>query len=157
MNLIILIGGNIVEFASNSTLGVVLAGGVVVGMATASLLGTWNTRHEMATGYPDYLSLADYTGVFDRSELERLCGPPDPEDRYYVPPESARTLPKRLWSRLLGSPLLDAVSLAVASVATWMAITERPGAWWVVGAAVAYQIISWTVTVRIVLKHSSRP
>jgi hypothetical protein len=135
---------------------IVLISGIVAGMATASLLGSYKTRRDLATGRPDYLSLADYTGIFDRQELAQLYGPPDAVDRYTVSRDTA-PLPRRLWSRLLDSMALDVVCIIAAPAAAFLAANKTPSAWWVLALVCGYQVVSWAVAAWMVSRKASWP
>ena len=128
---------------------------IVILAATASLLGTWHTRRDFATGRPNYLSLADRTGIWDRRELARLCGPPDEDERYFVSAETAARLPRRMWLRHFDSPLLDLACILGASVSIGMGANHIAGAPWLVAACGLYQLVAWIVVTWHVVKHAS--
>ncbi len=126
---------------------------VVIFAGSASLLGSWHTRRDIATGRPSYLSLSDRTGIWDRKELARLYGEPDEEDRYTV--SAAARFHKSLWQMVFDSMRLNLVSIVGAAVSLWMASTAMPGAAWVLAVCGGYQMMSWSVTVWVVVRNAS--
>ncbi len=128
---------------------------MVILVATASLFGTWHTHRDVASGRPSYLSLADLTGIWDRRELARLCGPPDEDERYSVSLETAATLPRKKWLRYFDPPLLDLACILGAGVSILMGNNQLGGALWVLAASGLYQLVSWSVAAWQVVKHGS--
>ncbi len=126
---------------------------LVVLAAAASLWGSYDTRRDIRTGRPQYESLADFTGVWDRDELARLCGPPDSEDRYHVDAGTVQRLPQKWWVRCFDSIIMDCMSVAAAFAAMWLHFIEHPVSRWLVAIAAAYQAVSWLMAVVAVARH----
>ena len=127
----------------------------IIGAGTASVVGSWHTRRDIATGRPSYLSLADYTGVWDRAELAEHCGQPNDEDRYTVSASEAAKVPGKLWLRLFDSVPLDLASVVAAAVSLWLVAVGNAAAVWMLTICGSYQIISWGVTAWNVVRNAS--
>jgi hypothetical protein len=134
----------------------ILIGGLVVGMTTSSLMSTYKTRRDIASGRPEYLSLADYIGIFDRQVLLKQFGPADAEDRYTVSRETAKK-PRLPWSRLFDSMTLDVASFVTALVVGGLAANRTPGPWWPLALACAYQVIGCAVVTWVGLTKATWP
>ena len=128
---------------------------VVILAGSTSLLGSWHTRRDIATGRPTYLSLSDRTGIWNRNEIAELYGEPDEDDRYTVSAAQVAGFPRRMWQRFFDSMLLDLVSVVGTPVSLWLAATGKAGAVWVLAICGGYQILSWAVTVWVVVKNAS--
>jgi hypothetical protein len=135
---------------------ITLIAAMVILAATASLFGSWHTRRDVASGRPSYLSLADLTGIWDRRELARLCGPPDEDDRYSLSVETAARLPRKKWLRYFDAPLLDLACILGAGGSIWMGSNQIAAFRFVVVAGGLYQLVSWSVAAWQVLKNTPR-
>ena len=134
---------------------IILSAVVVILAGSTSLLGSWHTRRDIATGRASYLSLSDRTGIWDRKELAELYGEPDEDDRYTVSAATVAGFPKRLWQRFFDSMLLDLASIVGIAVSLCLAATGKSGALWLLTICGGYQIVSWGVTAWIVVKNAS--
>ncbi len=128
---------------------------VITLVAAASILTSFHTRRDLATGRPSYDSLLDYTGIASRHELARLFGPPDADDRYQVTREQAQSK-QRLWVQLLDSIAGDTVCILVSILALGLVWNSHSAGLWLLGLAVAYQAIGWTVATVMVVRGSKR-
>lgn len=132
-----------------------LIGILVVFAAAVSLWGSYDTRRDMRTGRPQYESLADFTGTWDRDQLAQLYGSPDDEDRYTVPAGAGRRLPQNWWVRCFDSVSMDCVSAGAAVAGMWLHVMGNAASVWLVAIAGLHQAIGWIIATWTVARHAT--
>jgi hypothetical protein len=103
---------------------------VVLFAAGLSLVATRDTRRDLATGRPTFDSVADATGIWNRSRLDDLVGPRDDDDRYVVSAEQVRDISPTWWKRWFDSDVAD-VGCIVLSLAAGLLFRSYPSVAWI--------------------------
>jgi predicted anti-sigma-YlaC factor YlaD len=121
----------------------------------ASLATSVSSRRNLRAGRASYDDIADYTGIAERRVLAQLPGTVvEPDGSFRVDPYHLERLPRTRAARVLGSPVGDAVSIAVAIVALALGLLRgRDTAWVALAPAGVYQAAGWTWAVAVGLRH----
>lgn len=130
---------------------------VMVALAAGgSILATIGSRRDIASGNPTFDSVADVTGIWNRSELDRVLGPRDDEDRYCATAQQVYNIPPARWKWLLDNSWCDAVSLILALTAPVLYAMQSPGAGiTLLGCSAAYQLIGYGSALVAVVRSRS--
>jgi len=123
----------------------IISGAIIVGVATVSILGKWEIRRDVKTGRPEYISIGNYTGIWNRQKLAELFGPPDQEDRYTVDVGQVVRIPKSLWLHFTDVWVLDGLCFAGCMIAMGLLMTQHSAAGiWLLVLCGGYQLACWT-------------
>jgi hypothetical protein len=128
---------------------------VVLVAAAASLVASGNTRRDLATGRPTFDSVADATGIWNRSRLDELVGPRDGDDRYAVSAELVRNIPPTWWKRWFDSDVADIGSIALSLIGVFLVRSYPSIAWGLLAVSAAYIIVGYIGGVFVVLRNRS--
>ena len=144
--------GSIFSAENAGMIGYIVLGAIIVGSTTVSLLGRWETRRDISNGRPSYISVGDYTGIWDRTKLSEICGPPDREDCYTVESSVIRSRPKSFGLRFLDSWILDVGCIAGSIVSMGLLMLQKPFGPLILAICAAYQVAGWAARIYAALK-----
>lgn len=125
---------------------------VVVIAASTSLAASYDSRRDIATGKPEFTSIADRTGIWYREELDRLLGPRDENDRYTATTEQVDRIPRTWLKFLLDNDWCDGMSIAAALTAPALFCFYPALSVIVLTVAVLYILLGYIVSIVVVLK-----
>ncbi len=128
---------------------------VVLVSAGASLAASRDTRRDLDTGRPTFDSVADATGIWNRSRLDDLVGPRDDDDRYTVNAEMVRNIPSTWWKRWFDSDVADVGCIILSLIAASLIRSHPPFAWGLVSVGAAYIGVGYLGGILVVLRHRS--
>lgn len=134
-----------------------ILGGLVVGAgAVFSLIASRNSRRDVASGHPTYESVADLTGVWDRSQLDERLGPRDHLDRYTATAAEVDQIPRAWWKLLLDTDAGDVFCLLM-TIAAPLAYHSFPNAGLaLLAAAATYCIAGYLTAIVFVVRSESQ-
>ena len=115
----------------------------VVIAAGASLAASWNSRRDLASGRPSFHSVADLTGIRNRTRLDELFGPRDGEDRYTVNAEALQKVPRTKWKRWFDREGSDIGCIALALAAALLIRSLPSIAWGLLAVSAVYLILGY--------------
>jgi hypothetical protein len=131
---------------------------VIVG-AGLSIAASRDSRRDVDRGQPSFYSVADVTGIWSRSRLDRLLGPRDADDRYSVTAEQVYAIPQTLWKRLFDNRPFDLACICVAIASPFLYGTQAAlsvGLLALAGMYIATGYIGATVVVLRGRAHDNR-
>ena len=128
---------------------------VVLVAAGASLVASRDTRRDLATGRPNFDSVADATGIWNRSRLDDLVGPRDGDDRYAVSAEIVRNIPPTWWKRWFDSDVADVGCVVLSLIGVSLIHSQPSIAWGLVAFSASYIIVAYLGGILVVLRNRS--
>lgn len=128
---------------------------VVLIAATASLVASRDTRRDLETGRPTFDSVADATGIWDRSRLDGLIGPRDGDDRYTASVQVVRSITPTWWKRWFDSNLADVGCIALSLIGASLMRSHASVAWGLVLVSAAYIFVGYIGGMVVVLRNRS--
>lgn len=123
--------------------------------AVASLVASKNTRRDLGTGRPRFNSVADSTGIWNRSRLDDLVGPRDDEDRYTVTADVVRSIPPTWWKRWFDGGPADVGCIVLSLIGLSLIDTVPALSWASVAASATYLGIGYVGGILIILQNRS--
>lgn len=129
-----------------------LAAGLVIIMAGASLQSSRNSHSDIKTGHPSFESIADVTGIWNRQELDEQFGPRDSQGRYRATPKETGRIAKPAWKRWLDSPAGDWIALGTALAAPLIYRLHSTSAVVLLSGTAAYLFAGYVAAAIVVIR-----
>jgi|GEM_PF-2708060 flagellar basal body-associated protein FliL len=134
---------------------IILGSVAVTTAAGLSIAASIHSHRDIETGHPKFDSIADVTGIWDRSTFDQSLGPRDADDRYTVNPEAVyripQTLPKRLFDNVCG----DVVSIGFALVSPVLFRSQPAVAVILLIIASTYMVVGYVSAIVVVVGSQS--
>ncbi len=130
------------------SVGVVIAAGCSVGASRDS-------RRDITGGHPKFDSVADATGVWNRTRLDQLLGPRDSDDRYTATAEQVYSIPKTWWKRVFDNDLCDLGCIIIALASPWFFRSQTTLSTILLAIAACYLVIGYVGAVVVVSRNGS--
>jgi len=133
----------------------ILGSVAVVIAAACSIWASRASRRDITGGHPKYASVADATGVWNRTRLDQLFGPRDSDDRYTATAEQVYGIPKTWWKRLFDNNLCDLGCIIIALASPWFFRSQTALSIVLLAIAGGYIAIGYVGAVVVVIKSGS--
>lgn len=125
---------------------------IIILLAALAYFSTNGTLRDVFSGKPCYLSLMDYTSIFDRNEMKKHFGEPDKDDRYIVTPEKLFNVKRTIIQRIYSTPFFDGLCIVSCIISIWGIHKNYGIAACLITLAGAYQALGWYRAVQKVFK-----
>lgn len=126
---------------------------VVLVAAGFSLMASGHTRRDLATGRPTFDSVADATGIWNRSHLDDLIGVRDSDDRYTVSADEVRRIPQTFWKRYFDSDVADAGCIICSLIGAPLIRSYPAIAWGLAAVSAAYIVAGYVGAFVVVIRN----
>jgi hypothetical protein len=113
------------------------------------------SRRDIGSGRPSFYSVADATGIWSRSRLDRLLGPRDANDRYTATAEQVDAIPQTLWKRLFDNGLCDLACILVATASPFLYGSQTVVSLGLLAVSGAYIAVGYVGAIVVVIRDGS--
>ncbi len=124
----------------------VIIASIIIVLSLLAYFSTNGTLRDIFSGKPCYLSLMDYTSIFDRNEMKKHFGDPDKDDRYIVTPEKLVKIKRTIIQRVYSTPFFDGLCAISCIISIWGIAAS------LIALAGTYQSFGWYRAVEKVFK-----
>lgn len=134
---------------------------IILGSITVAIAGGYSigasrdSRRDIAGGHPSFDSVADATGIWNRTTLDQLLGPRDSDDRYTAAAEDVYGIPKTWWKLFFDNDLCDLASITLALASPWFFRSHTTLSIILLAIAAGYVVIGYAGAVVVVIRNGS--